>query len=277
MLAHMLAHWTDDDLLLGDVRLHYYRTGHGEKPPLVLVHGFSDSGPCWARVARDLEAEYDVVMPDMRGHGKSERLRPGDVVDMGADLAGLIEGLGLERPIVCGHSMGAMATFELAVRFPEIPRAVVLEDPPWWLDRPPASHGDPVGEWAKTLAGRSQEELLAEYRAEHPDWPDELVETMAESKKQLDQAIIDTLVGKVNRVAIDWQSKIGELAMPAMILTANPDLGAIVTPQVAARIRELNPRIEIVNVPNVGHLIRYDNYPAFMSALRGFLNRSADR
>ena len=63
----MLAHWIQNDLLVNGVRLHYYRTGHGDKPPLVLVHGFSDNGLCWTPVARDLEAEYDVIMPDMRG------------------------------------------------------------------------------------------------------------------------------------------------------------------------------------------------------------------
>ncbi len=272
----MASQWTQDDVVVGDVRLHYYRTGHGEKPAVVLAHGFSDSGLCWSRVARDLEAEYDVVMPDMRGHGRSQRMRPGDVVDMGADLAGLIRGLDLRQPAVCGHSMGAMATFELAVRFPELVRGIVLEDPPWWLDRPPASHGDPVGAWAKTLPAKTQAQLALDYRAEHPDWPDELVELMAESKKQLDQDMIDALVGKVNNVAVDWQSKIGELQMPVLILTADPGLGAIVTPQVASRIRELNPRIALVNVPGVGHLIRYDRYPDFMALLVPFLRRVAE-
>jgi pimeloyl-ACP methyl ester carboxylesterase len=89
----MLAHWTHTDLFVNGVRLHYYRTGHGDKPPLVLVHGFSDNGLCWTPTARDLEADYDVIMPDMRGHGLSERVQLSDTVDMDADLAGLIRTL----------------------------------------------------------------------------------------------------------------------------------------------------------------------------------------
>ncbi len=54
----MLHHWTKNDLLVNGVRLHYYRTGHGDKRPLVLVHGFSDNGLCWTPTARDLESEY---------------------------------------------------------------------------------------------------------------------------------------------------------------------------------------------------------------------------
>jgi N-formylmaleamate deformylase len=275
----MLSSWTQDDFLVGGVRLHYYRTGHGDKPPLVLVHGFSDNGLCWSRTAHDLEVEYDVVMPDMRGHGLSARMRPGDEVDMAADLAGLIRGLGLKRPIVGGHSMGAGVAVEVGARFPELARALVLEDPPWWLGRtlPPPGHNDEdsMSQWARSLAGQTLEELLARYRAEQPTWPDETVRSMAESKKQLDQAILDTLFDKLNRGGSDWLTTIQDITQPVLLLTANPDLGAIVTPEVAARIRELKPGWTIVNVPDVGHLIRYDGYAAYMDALRKFLNTLA--
>ncbi len=57
-------------------------------------------------------------MPDMRGHGRSTRVQLGDDVDMAADVADLIRQLGLDRPIVGGHSMGAMVTYQLGLRFP---------------------------------------------------------------------------------------------------------------------------------------------------------------
>ena len=269
--------WTQDDFLVGDVRLHYYRTGRGDKRPLVLVHGFSDSGLCWSRVARDLKADYDVVMPDMRGHGMSERMRPGDEVDMAADLAGLIRGLGLKRPIVVGHSMGAAVTYQTGVRFPDLTAALVLEDPPWWLSRPLQPTGqfdaNPMSAWARGLAGQTLEVLLALYRAEQPDWPDETVRFMAESKKQLDQGIVETLFGNLDGGGSDWLDTNRAVAAPVLLLTGNPQLGAIVTPEVQARVGELNPTWTIVNVPDVGHLIHYDNYAAFMDALREFLRQ----
>ena len=273
----MLSSWTEEDVFVDGVRLHYYRTGHGDKRPMVLVHGFSDSGLCWSRTAHDLEAEYDVVMPDMRGHGLSARMRPGDDVDMAADLAGLIRGLGLKRPIVGGHSMGAAVAYHTGLRFPELAGALVLEDPPWWLSPPfqPTGQSDenPMSVWAKSLAGQTRDELLAQYRAEQPHWPEATVGLMAESKKQLDQGIIDTLVAKLNSEGSDWLTTMQNITQPVLLLTANPELGAIVTPEVQARVRELNPRVTVVNVPDVGHLVRYDNYPAFMDALRAFLKQ----
>ena len=69
------ASWTEHDIDLDGKLMHYVRTGNGEKPPLVLVHGFSDDGPCWTPTARDLEADYDILMLDARGHGRSGRRR----------------------------------------------------------------------------------------------------------------------------------------------------------------------------------------------------------
>jgi pimeloyl-ACP methyl ester carboxylesterase len=267
--------WTQGDFPVGDVRLHYYRTGHGDKRPLVLVHGFSDNGLCWSRTARDLEGEYDVVMPDMRGHGLSERMRPGDVVDMAADLAGLILGLGLKRPIVAGHSMGAAVTYQTCMRFPDLVAAAVLEDPPWWLSPPFERSGpsdeNPMSLWARGLAGRTLEELLTENRAEHPSWPDETIREMAESKKQLDQGIIDELIDRLNSGGPDWLTGTQDRTQPVLLLTADAELGAIVTPEIEARVHELNPTWTIVNIPDVGHLIHFDKFPAYMEALRDFL------
>jgi N-formylmaleamate deformylase len=271
----MLPHWTQKDCRCNGVMLHYFRTGNGDKRSMVLVHGFSDNGLCWAPVARDLEFKYDVIMPDMRGHGLSQRVKPGDKVDMAADLADLIRALGLRRPIIAGHSMGAMVAYQIGVRFPELAGGLILEDPPWKLSTeglPPAKPAEePIVRWSKDLSNHPLEELLAQYRTGHPDWPEELVRSMCESKKQLDPGIVDVLAEKMRSPEVDWQATIGNITHPLLIFTANPALGGIVTAEVVARIRELNPAVKIVIIPDAGHLIRFDAYTAFMDACRAFL------
>ena len=66
-----MTEWSPDDVIANGIRNHYYRTG-GDKPPLLLVHGFTDNGLCWTRLARVLQRDYDIIMPDARGHGLSE-------------------------------------------------------------------------------------------------------------------------------------------------------------------------------------------------------------
>ena len=53
--------WATGAVVVDGVRLNYHRTGGDGKPVLVLLHGITDDGLCWTRVARDLEADHDIV------------------------------------------------------------------------------------------------------------------------------------------------------------------------------------------------------------------------
>lgn len=272
----MLPHWIQNDLEVNGVRLHYYRTGNNDKRPLVLVHGFSDNGLCWTPVAHELESEYDVIMPDVIGHGLSERVQPGQKVDMAADLAGLIRTLELSNPIICGHSMGAMITYQIGVRFPELTNVLILEDPPWWLDQPSPPENavePPIATWAKNLVNQTLDELLVQNRNDHPDWPDELVYPLSVSKKQLDPLIIDIMVHRMHAQEVNWLTSVQNVAQRVLLFAGNPELGGIVTEEVTAQVRRLNPKVAIVKFPDVGHLIRFDKYAAYMDALWAFLKQ----
>ena len=110
------------------LRIHYTRTG-GDKPPLVLAHGFSDHGPCWTPVAEQLCDAYDVIMVDARGHGRSDGPEQGyAITDLATDLAGVVSALGLHKPVVMGHSMGGATTLVLAGLYSDLPGAIVVED-----------------------------------------------------------------------------------------------------------------------------------------------------
>lgn len=96
---------------------------------------------------------------------------------------------------------------------------------------------------------------------------------MCESKKQLDPGIIDRLDIALRSEGSDWPSVLRLIAGPLLVITGDPSLGAIVEPGTAARIREMKPDTEVVNVGGAGHLIRFDEPRAFMDALRSFLGR----
>ena len=79
-----------------------------------------------------LAGEYDMILPDARGHGLSDQPPTGYAPqDHAADVAGLIRGLGLERPILIGHSMGAGVAATVAAHYPDLVAGAILEDPPW--------------------------------------------------------------------------------------------------------------------------------------------------
>ncbi len=265
--------WQSDYIQSNGIRLHYHRTG-GSKPPLVLVHGFSDNGLCYTSVARELEADYDVIMADARGHGLSDAPEAGyGPLEHADDLAGLIKSLGLQHPFVMGHSMGAMTTLALAGRYPDLPLAILLEDPPpWWLGAAfPAPYDDNwkagTHQWLDPLRTKPIEEIVAAQRLATPQWPDAEFIPWAESKHQLSFNVFN----RTSPLELDLNPLLRRVTCPVLLITADPALGSIVTPDHVAALQTLIPHLRLVHIPNAGHSIRRDQFKAFMDVIGTFL------
>ena len=267
-----MSDWLSGDVAVGGVRLRYHRTG-GDKPSLVLCHGFSDNGLCWSRVAHDLEADYDIIMYDARGHGESEAPESGyDDETRAADLAGLVGALGLRRPRVWGHSMGAATAAKAAASNPELLSCVVLEDPPWWSkqeqarrDRARSREGLP--QWLVQLQGMSREELVAACRKENPDWHEEELGPWADSKLQIRLRG----QGALRRTASHWSEWVGSIGCPILLLAAGSTRGSIVTPEVASEAAALWRQGRVATIPDAGHSIHRGNYGGAMAVVKPFL------
>jgi len=271
----MQPDWTEGDLVVNDAQMHYYRLGNSAGTPLVLQHGFSDNGLCWLTLARDLAGEYDILLPDARGHGQSARFEPGQSVDQTADLAGLIRGLDIERPIVAGHSMGATIAAQLGAKYPDLPRALILEDPAWFIPppgdaaRPRLGQESPHAQWIRSLEGLSLQALIERHRAEHPTWSDLVLHHWSEGKQQLDANFFTA--GDLGWM--DWQKVATAIACPTLLITATPEKGGIVNPEVAHIATQMNAQISVVHIPGTGHHVRFENYPEYAAAVKAFLTR----
>src|SRR2546427_1340331 len=123
--------WSEGNVQANGITIHYHRTGGNNKPSILLLHGITDNGLCWSRVAHDLEGSHNVIMTDARGHGRSDGIATGFSINILADdAAAVIRALDLEKPFLFGHSMGAITAATVAATYPELVRAIVLEDPP---------------------------------------------------------------------------------------------------------------------------------------------------
>lgn len=249
-----------------------YHAGTPGARALVLAHGFSDNGLCWLPVAEDVQPDFDVFMPDARGFGLSERIERGQAVDAAADLAAVIEALGLEKPIVAGHSMGAATAANLGARFPHLVSALVLEDPPWFLPRPEQGGGigenSPFYQWVLKVKTLPLEEAMALTRADHPTWPEPFIRYWTLGKQQMDVNTFAMRAGSWN----NWQEIVRDFRCPVLLITADPERGGLVTPELAKMAREINPCIREVNIAGAGHHTRFEKYPEYMAAVKAFLN-----
>lgn len=268
----MMIDWPQDKVKVGGVTIHYAHTGNGSKPALVLAHGFTDSGMCWLPVAQALSADYDVYLPDAVGHGLSSRVQPGQEIDLPGDLAGFIQALKLNHPIVGGHSMGGSTTAGMAARYPNLARALILEDPAF-IDEPKhevkqPDEPNPWHEWLRGLPSQTVEQVMAHGRSENPTWPEVEMRPWAESKKQFDVNFVNA---RQKNELTSWREAVKAIRVPTLLITAEPERGSIVTPETAEYIQDLNPHFHVVQIHNSGHSIRRENFADYMDAVRGFL------
>jgi pimeloyl-ACP methyl ester carboxylesterase len=113
--------------------VHYYYETHGAGRPLVLLHGGVMHGGMFAPVMDLYAADHQVITVDLQGHGRTADIdRPIDLAAMGADIAALIEHLGLDRPDLMGYSLGGGVAFQAAVQRPDLIRRLVLVSAYMW-------------------------------------------------------------------------------------------------------------------------------------------------
>jgi pimeloyl-ACP methyl ester carboxylesterase len=275
MKEQALERWQSGDVEANGVRLRYTRTG-GDKPPVVLAHGVTDSGLCLAPLAEALEGDYDLIMVDARGHGRSTTSDAGYGPEVqAADLAGLIAALGLRKPAVLGHSMGAATAIVLAGTYPEVPGSILLEDPPaWWTgwyETPEA--GDRVATMREQAIGRKQmsrEDLLADQRQRHPRWSEAELQHWADAKQAVRLDVMNVF-DRSNPKNVAWAETLSRIICPVLLITADPEQGAIVTEQSAAEFTALVPQTEVVHIADAGHNIRRDQFARYVEVVRAFL------
>lgn len=114
---------------VGAIDLHYITVGAG--PDVVMLHGLLGNLAVWhLNIVPELRKEFRVTTYDLRGHGYSQVTSHGyGTDDMARDLEGLMDGLGIERPFLVGHSFGADIALNFALLAPERVRALVAIDP----------------------------------------------------------------------------------------------------------------------------------------------------
>ncbi len=266
--------WLDATISVGELNVHYTRTG-GDKPPLVLAHGFSDSGMCWLRVAQALEDDFDVILPDARGHGLSSRVQPGQQLTPPDDLVGFIQALKLDKPIVGGHSMGASTTASMAARFPALARALILEDPAWFEEptepqekKQPSAQPDPWMEFLANASTMKLEDIIAKCRKDSPTWDEIELPAWAESKQQFD---INFISSRQETKRPNWKDIARAIKVPTLLITAEVSKGAIVSPQIAEQAQKINPLIQVADIAGAGHNVRREAFDDYMKAIRRFL------
>lgn len=275
--------WSDGTITTNGLKIHYYRTG-GNKPAVVINHGAGDDGLCWTRVVMELENDYDVILPDARGHGKSESGKGNySTPQRVADLAGLIQALKLDHPVVGGHSMGAETSIHLAASYPGLARAIFLEDPPIFLP------GETFGGGAQAIKMEDVGKMMARFmrtfkllprfvglrlaRKNSPTYPDSEILPWIDSKKRISFDFLNSMAAMQLHSGNSFEA-FAKITIPILLFIGDKEKMSIVSQETAQKIAANNPRVQVVHLSGASHDIRRTRFDGYMPALKSFLRQA---
>lgn len=248
-------------------RLHAVDLG-GAGPDVLALPGITTPAIAFEFAVRELSGEARIVIADLRGRGLSPPPADGDhsLERYADDAEALIDALGLERPVVVGHSFGARIAAVLGARHRRRAGSVLLVDPPLsgpGRDPYPTTRESFVTQLREAQAGTTADAVARFW----PTWPRRELELRARWLPTCDEtAVVETHRGFEAEDFFTWWR---DVAVPAVLMRGGRS--PVVTDRGAEELAAARPDIPIVIVPDAGHMVPWDNLPGFVSATRAVL------
>ncbi|MFE0135156.1 alpha/beta fold hydrolase [Streptomyces sp. NPDC059037] len=246
----------------GTTRLHVLDYG-GDGTPLLILPGITSPAVTMDFVARELTDLVRPLVLDVRGRGLSDGGGSYTLEEYAEDAEAVVTGLGLERPVLFGHSMGARIAAVTAVRGKVAPRGTVLGDPPMsgpGLGPYPTPLGAFLDQLAQARRGTDADEVALSW----PRWPRREQELRARWLAGCDEeAIAATHRGFETEDFFDWWPSVP--GPTALLYGAD---SPVVTAAGAGEAARLLPSAVLSEIPDAGHMLFWDNPPAAVAALR---------
>jgi pimeloyl-ACP methyl ester carboxylesterase len=268
------------NIVLRQLRFHFLEWGEPDAPPIVLLHGGHQSAHSWDLVSLHLARHHRVLALDQRGHGDSEWAR--DVsysnVEMSLDAEAFVAALGLERPILIGHSMGGRNAMLLTRRNPSLLRALVIVDVgPEVSDRGRAviagfvrdnEEFDDLEHFVRNVQQydpyRSREHIERTVKYNMLQRADGKFVSKCDSNPRRLGLVRGT--GPLENITLEDARSFD---LPVLVVRGAES--RILTADAAARLRDALPDGTLVTVPDCGHNVHGQNTKGFIEAVSGFL------
>ena len=236
-----------DTVAVNGINLAYTRLGKGA--PLMLVHGFPLDSSSWNELIPYLKDHFDLILPDLRGFGKSTTVEsPYTLSDMADDLAGLLDHLGVEKTALAGHSMGGYISLAFAKKYPQrviglgLVASQAAADAPEGKERRYKTAADVAEKGVGVVVEAMTPKLSADVRVQ------EFVRGVIE--RQSKQAVIGALKAMAERE--DAMPILSSFNFPLVLIHGDAD--QLIPIERAKEIKSANPSATLLELKGAGHM-----------------------
>ena len=258
-------------LRVNDVTFSVETAGGGR--PVVLIHGWTMSGRFFQRQVPELSASFQVVVPDLRGHGASEKALYGHTVPQyAADLHAILAELSVQRPVLVGWSMGAMVGYEYLSAYGKdaVAGLVIVDQPPSDF----AWEGYEFGVFTMDELRQMNEQLQQDQAAVVDEFtqlmlhdPDtEALKWMAAEILQVPPVIGSTIL--LDQTLRDYREFLPQIDVPSLVLFGEDD--KLTSPRAGKYIADRVPGSKLQTFPASSHCPFWEESQAFNEAVAAF-------
>jgi pimeloyl-ACP methyl ester carboxylesterase len=242
---------------------------YGQGRDLVLIHGIGSTSDTWRPVIDELADAFRLFAIDLRGHGESDKPDTGYLVeDYARDLQGVIGGLGLEQPLLMGHSLGGMTTMRWAIDHPLTAKRIVLEDPPL---RPSPNAKELFAGWIE-LASLPIEEVAERYKINYPEWSEEDRLRRARMITATALPVFTELRDAMQTPgAPAWIDPLAVVETPMLLINGEVEFGGAVAQSDVDRFAATAPNARSARIAGAGHSLHRDHTAEFLALAVPFL------
>jgi len=265
---------------------HYYewikKPSNMMKPVMVFMHGWAGSGRYWQSTAKALLDNFDCLLYDMRGFGRSH-VQPDlsyELTEYAEDLAVLLNQLNLERVYINAHSMGASIATLFLNRYPQkVEKAIltcsgifeydekafaafykfgglVVKFRPKWLGKIPLADRMFMARFLHSPIPKSERQAFLEdfINADY-------------------QAALGTIFTSVSKEQAEFMpQEFAKLTVPTLLVAGEYDI--IIPAELAKKAAALNDQVELAIIPNTAHFPMLEDAETYLARVRDFLNIS---
>lgn len=257
------------------------------KPVMVFLHGWAGSGRYWESTARDLADEFDCLLYDLRGFGRSRLPLPEAIADLprltyeleeyAHDLAVLLDAFKLQRVYINSHSMGASVATLFLNRYPErVEKAILTCSGIFKYDEKAFAAFHKFGGYVVKFRPRwlSKIPLADKFfmaRFLHRPLPSAIRRAFLDDFLSADyEAALETIFTSVSKQAAEvMPQEFAKLSVPTLLVAGEYD--QIIPAEMGRQAAALNNSVEFTLIPNTAHFPMLEDPATYLQRVQQFL------
>lgn len=263
-----------------EIQLFYTDRVNGSRP-IVMLHGTTGWGESFDPLVPWLEKGHRILIPDLRGHGRSDHVTAGyRVVDFAKDIIALLEQLVSKPAILLGHSLGGLVAISVAAERADLVSGVTIEDAPLWLRRVSVKDGsERAYTFFSTLHAileqtQYEPEIEQRIRQELPEAFERETADLAERLALLDPDVLRMSFDSSLMDGLDLDASLAKIECPTLLIQADPAAGGSLPDEDVQAVLKLLKRGSHRFATGAGHLIHRDRPAEMASIIKDWLREN---